>query len=222
MSTPTPDPAAQGPEPAGREPEPAVQAAGDPRPRGGGAGRATLLGLLVPGLAFLTSLPTWIHAEAASVLQEQRIDVTGTQAAPAVTALSLAALAAVLALRISGRVLRMIISVVIAAAGLGTGAAVVTVLTDPALAARTQVSEATNVTGADGSYVLTVWPWLCLVLAAATVVTAVWLLLTSRHWRTNSRRFERSPQRAGAPGASGHADDIDAWDSLSEGRDPTD
>ena len=204
-------------------PEPTVEGADTPAPRrGAGAGRATLMGLLVPGLAFLASLPTWVHAEASSALQEVPVDVPGTEAAPAVTALSLAALAAVLALRISGKVLRIVVCVVIAAAGLGMGAAVVTVLMDPALASQTSVSEATSMTGAQGSYAVTVWPWLCLVLAAATVVTGVWLMLTSRHWRTNSRRFERASQRAAASGGSGHADDIDAWDSLSEGRDPTD
>lgn len=200
------------------EPEPT-----EPRPRKKrGAGTTILASLLVPALAFVTTLPTWIQAHVPSVLQTLDVDVPGTQAAPAVSALALVALAGVLAVRIAGPVLRAVICAVIALAGAGIAAAAVTAVLNPEQAALETVGTRTGTVGAGGQYEATVWPWLTLVLAAATVIMAVVLWFSSRRWSTNRRRYERAAQRAGDPGQNPHADDIDAWDSLSQGDDPTD
>lgn len=189
--------------------------------RRAGSGRVILTSLLVPSLGFVTTLFPWIHADVSSVLSQITVDVKGTDAAPAVSALGLVALAGVVAVRIAGKVLRAVICAVIALAGAGMAIAALTAAVNPEDAAMTKVGQATGTNGPGGDYVVTVWPWFTFVLGIATVAVAVWLWWSSRHWKTASRRYERASQHSVEKGENPHADDIDAWDSLSEGEDPT-
>lgn len=202
-------------------PTPEVAGATTSEKRAAGSGRVILVCLLIPALAFVTTLFPWIHANVSSVMSTVDVDVKGTDAAPAVSALGLVALAGVLAVRIAGKVLRLIISIVIALAGVGMVISALTAALNPSDAAMTKVGEATGTTGPGGDYVVTVWPWLTLVLGVATILAAVWLWWSSRSWKATSRRYERTSQHSVEKGENPHADDIDAWDSLSEGEDPT-
>ena len=213
-----------------RTPAPTIEGEEDSRtPRTRGAGRLILLSLLVPALAFAATLPTWVTAQVDTVLaQRQDINVPGTTAAPAVSALALVALAGVLTVRIAGPVLRTVICAVIALAGIGTVLAALSVPLDPEGAARSSVGQRTGAVGAGGDYTVHPWPWVCLVFAVGIVVMAVVLWRASRSWRGAGRRFERPEQRAAAtretapaPEQAPHARDIDAWDRLSRGEDPT-
>ncbi|WP_270238321.1 Trp biosynthesis-associated membrane protein [Rothia kristinae] len=215
---------------AAQAPVPTVAGERDSRGcRRRGSGRLILLSLLVPALAFAATLPPWVTAQVDTVLaQRQDIDVPGTTAAPAVSALALVALAGVLTVRIAGPVLRAVICAVIALAGVGMALTAVSVPLDPENAARTSVGQRTGAVGAGGDYAVHPWPWVCLVLAVGIVVMAVTLWRASRTWRSAGRRFERPGQRAAAaqettPSAeqAPHARDIDAWDRLSRGEDPT-
>lgn len=185
-----------------------------------GPGRSILLSLLVPALAFAATLPTWIQAKVPSVLKDLDVAVSGKDAAPAVSALALVALAGVVGVRIAGPVLRAVVCAVVALAGAGITVAAATAILHPAQASLTDVGKATGTTGAQGSYEVTVWPWLTAVLGVAVLVTGILLWLSSRHWAVRGRRYERSGQ-APFGGRRAHADDIDTWDSLSHGEDPT-
>ena len=200
---------------------PEVSGGTDQGKRAPGSGRVILVCLLIPALAFVTTLFPWIQAHVSSVMSAVDVDVKGTDAAPAVSALALVALAGVLTVRIAGKVLRLVISAIIALAGLGMGIAALTAALNPTDAAMTKVGEATGTNGPGGQYVVTVWPWLTLVLGVATILAAAWLWWSSRSWKTTSRRYERTSQHSVQRGENPHADDIDAWDSLSEGEDPT-
>lgn len=193
----------------------------DDKTKKAGSGRVILTSLLVPILAFVTTLFPWIHANVSSVMSQVDVDVKGTDAAPAVSALGLVALAGVVAVRIAGKVLRAVICAVIALAGAGTAISALTAALNPQDAAMTKVGEATGTNGPGGSYVVTVWPWLTFVLGLATIVVALWLWWSSRQWKTTSRRYERESQHSVQKGDNPHADDIDTWDSLTEGEDPT-
>ena len=57
-------------------------------------GLVLLTGLAVAALAFSTTLFPWVQAHVNGVLGEQNLDVTGSRAAPAVSALAMVALAA--------------------------------------------------------------------------------------------------------------------------------
>lgn len=192
------------------------------RRRPGGA-RSVMVCLLIPALAFATTLFTWVHAKVPTVLQQgtTAIDVKGTDAAPAVSALAIVAVAGVLAARIAGTWLRAVICAVVALAGAGIGIAALTSALNPEQASTTKVGKATGTIGGGGSFETTVWPWLALVLAVATVVMAVWLWFSSRRWRSTARRYDRNAVQGQAPGENPHGDDIDAWDSLTAGQDPT-
>ena len=64
-------------------------------------GLVLLAGLAVAALAFSTTLFPWVQAHVNGVLGEQNLDITGSRAAPAVSALAMVALAAPLAARIA-------------------------------------------------------------------------------------------------------------------------
>ena len=82
-------------------------------------GLVMLSGLLVAAAAFGTTLLTWVDARITGAFGEQSLAVSGSKAAPAVSALALVALAAPLAGRIAPRLLRYVVYGVAAAAGVG-------------------------------------------------------------------------------------------------------
>lgn len=186
------------------------------------ARRSTVvLGTLVAALAvFGCSAATWVTVTARTALEPVTVDVAGSEAAPAVTALGLVAAAGALTVAISGRVLRSVVASVVLLAGLGALAAAVAVLADPAGAAQTAVGEATGMINAGGvEPSLTVWPWLAAAAAALVALCGLWALVAGRSW-TAARRYER-PATGEHPEREAPGDDIDSWDALTEGRDPT-
>lgn len=177
---------------------------------------------------FAASAATWIHATVETTLQPLTVDVAGSDAAPAVTALGLVAGAAAVASTLAGRVLRTIVGAVVALAGVGAIFAVLSVTADPENASRGAVGNQTGAVGTGGEYVVTTFPWLALVAAAALILCGVWLMLVARNaGRKAGRRYDRDAL-AGNRAAStdekittAHSDDIDAWDAFTRGEDPT-
>jgi uncharacterized membrane protein (TIGR02234 family) len=180
-----------------------------------------VLATLAAALAvFACSAATWISATVQTTLEPVTVDVAGSDAAPAVTALGLVAAAGALTTAISGRVLRAVVSVVVLLAGLGALAASVAVLADPAGAAQTAVGEATGMINAGGDFAVTAWPSLAAAASALVALCGAWALVAGRSW-TAARRYERSGAD-GVPAATPRpGDEIDSWDALTEGRDPT-
>ncbi|KUG60870.1 hypothetical protein AVL61_09585 [Kocuria rosea subsp. polaris] len=180
-----------------------------------------VLATLVAALAvFACSAATWVSATVQTTLQPVTVDVAGSDAAPAVTALGLVAAAGALTTAISGRVLRAVVASVVLLAGLGALAASVAVLADPAGAAQTAVGEATGMINAGGDFAVTVWPWLAAAAAALVAVCGGWALVAGRSW-TAARRYERAGPDGSPAGTARRGDEIDSWDALTEGRDPT-
>jgi uncharacterized membrane protein (TIGR02234 family) len=178
-----------------------------------------VLATLVAALAvFACSAATWVSATVQTTLQPVTVDVAGSDAAPAVTALGLVAAAGALAVAISGRVLRAVVAVVVVLAGLGAFAASVSVLLDPAGAATTVVGETTGMINAGGEFARTAWPWVAAAASLLVAACGAWALVAGRSW-TAARRYETSG--APGPGESRRGDEIDSWDALTEGRDPT-
>jgi uncharacterized membrane protein (TIGR02234 family) len=66
----------------------------------------------------------------------------------------------------------------------------------------------------------TAMPWLAVLAGLLLVLCAVWLLVAGRGWRT-ARRYEKSAGRNRSAKTDANADEIDSWDSLSRGEDPT-
>lgn len=177
------------------------------------------------GLVGISAM-TWVSAAVDTSLQQVSVVVKGSDAATAVTALGLVAAAAALAFTVSGRMLRAVVGVVVAFAGVGAAISTYAVVHNPEATSRTTVGQETGVVGAAGDYVLSVWPWVGIVVALALVLCGVWLVLVARHTvRKAPRRYDRAAKGSDGDDNSDDGDydtdDIDAWDALTRGTDPT-
>jgi hypothetical protein len=149
--------------------------------------------------------------------------VTGDIAAPSLSAFSLAGLALVAALTISGKVLRIVLGVLEFAIGSGIVASTAAALANPVAASASAVTKVTGVSGSHSVAALvstsasTAWPWLALVFGALIAVLGIFIAITGRRWPGSSRRYQAA-QGTDQQIASNPVDD---WDRLSGGGDPT-
>ena len=211
-----------------------------------------LVAILASGLALTASTQTWfsLHLTATSG-HSGTLTVSGSEAAPAIAALSLAGVAFGGALALAGRILRYVLALlglVLAAGVIGSTASA---LADPVGTGITVVSKATGIAGDSsvraivGHADATAWPALALAGGIAIAVAALGVAVTGHLWPVASRRYgatEESPtaERGASPSAvdaDARVDDpdsaadvrarardaaIDDWDELSRGDDPTD
>ncbi|MBI9114936.1 Trp biosynthesis-associated membrane protein [Sanguibacter suaedae] len=201
---------------------------------------AVLSGVLLGGAALLSAVPAWITTTSSTALGEEvSVTVTGTQAAPGVTAAALVVLAASLALGLVGRAGRWVVLGSVALGGLVVAASAVLVVTDPQGPARSAVAEVTGVVGPVGEVDVGVAPFLTVVLGVLLVVLATAAALGAGRWDGRSRRYDAAPgvgatpvaaessegavRSAGSREPAGDAvlDERDAWDALTHGDDPT-
>jgi hypothetical protein len=133
------------------------------------------------------------------------------------------ALAAALAVSIAGRTARWIIAGILLLAGAGIALASIRIALDPAAAAAPAIGEAIGISG--GAAVeasATAMPWLAALAGLLLAAAAAWLTAAGRRWEKTRRYETASAAPAPAPaGSSAHADDIDSWDQLTQGEDPT-
>src|SRR5690625_2868472 len=112
--------------------------------------RTTVLAGLVASVVLLASTRTvWTEATGADLAgTAQAIEVTGADAAPAVMAVGLVALAASLATSLSSRWIRLVTGPVLILAGLLSAASMIGVIVDQEADSAAEVSQATGVIGA--------------------------------------------------------------------------
>jgi uncharacterized membrane protein (TIGR02234 family) len=200
--------------------------AGKKRPVPVWARKSTLVMLitLLALAAFGTTTQTWMSAtldpnQVGQAGAQNAIQVQGSKAATTVTALALVALAGGLAAAIAGRIARWFITAIIVLASAGVAAAAGTVLADPLAAAQGSIAAATGVSGSQAHVELTPFPMLAVVAGCLLVLAALLILPASRYWK--SRTKYDPPAAAGAAAPAGPVDEIDSWDRLSRGEDPT-
>lgn len=190
-----------------------------------GRGRSiAVLGFLAAGGAgVLSSTQTWLIAARHDAAEP--ILVTGAQALPLLTSLSLAVLALAAVLAIVGPVLRYVLAALGAAIGILLGWSTLDLLVNrPLSAVAATVTELTGLAGDAAIADLvdavqpTAWPVIALVGWVVLIAGAVFVVLTARGWKSGGRRFRTD---ADATKASGPVDAIDSWDELSRGTDPT-
>ncbi|ANP72785.1 Trp biosynthesis-associated membrane protein [Cryobacterium arcticum] len=194
------------------------------------------------GLALLAWTQTWatlqVTLDGASA---QALEVTGSIAAPGLTALALAGLALAGALTIAGPVIRIILGLlemllgvsVILSAGLAIG--------DPVGAGSAAVTAATGIAGSESTRAgvsqaqLTGWPYLALAAGVFMLIIGLAVCVTARRWPGPTKRYETTRfapadgagettpgTAAGTPGAQTRPRDaVDDWDGLTRGDDPT-
>ncbi|MEZ2388620.1 Trp biosynthesis-associated membrane protein [bacterium RCC_150] len=179
-----------------------------------------VLAMTVLALAvFGTTTQTWINVRLdPAAAANADLHVQGSKAATAVTALALVALAGGLASSIAGKVSRWVIAAIILLASAGIIVAVFIVLADPLGAAQGTIAATTGISGSKAAASSTVFPVLAVVAAGLLALCAVFLPFAGRHWKARTKYDAAgTAQRAG----SGPVDEIDSWDRLSRGEDPT-
>ena len=188
-----------------------------------GKGTVVLLALLGAGGLLVAGLRPWVSGAVDDpVLGATRIEATGAQVAPGLSALALTIAAAAVAVVATGRVARVVALVAWAGALVTAAALTVRVLADPSAALGPAAAARVGRTGSVESVAAaTPWPWVAL---AALVVSAAALgaaVLGLRRWTGLSRRYEVPSDSDDAVGPRGERVSS-AWDELSAGRDPTD
>ena len=190
--------------------------------------RKSTLVLLVAVLAlavFGTTTQTWITVtldpdqvgQAGSA--QTALEVQGSKAATTVTALALVALAGGLAAAIAGRIARWIIIAIIVLASAGIVGAAATVLADPLAAAQGSIAAATGVTGNTAEVSVTAFPAIAVAVGVLLALGALLIIPAGRHWKSRTKYDARAT--GGAAATAGPVDEIDSWDRLSRGDDPT-
>ncbi|HKU01311.1 MAG TPA: Trp biosynthesis-associated membrane protein [Arthrobacter sp.] len=175
--------------------------------------------------AFGTTTQTWMTATldpnqvGQAAATQNAIQVQGSKAATTVTALALVALAGGLAAAIAGRIARWIITAIIVLASAGVVTAAATVLADPLAAAQGTIAGATGISGSQAHVELTPFPALAVVAGCLLALAALLILPASRYWKTRTKYD--APGAAATVAAAGPVDEIDSWDRLSRGEDPT-
>lgn len=184
-----------------------------------------LLIALLALAAFGTTTQTWLTVTldpdqvGQAGASQNALQVQGSKAATTVTALALVALAGGLAAAIAGRIARWIITAIIVLAAAGVAAAAATVLADPLTAAQGSIAAATGISGSPAHVDVTAFPVLAVVAGCLLALAALLVIPASRHWRTRTKYD--APGTAGAAAPTGPVDEIDSWDRLSRGDDPT-
>ncbi len=194
--------------------------------------RKSTLVLVIAALAlavFGTTTQTWltVHLDpaqlGAAVASQDGLQVQGSKAATTVTALALVALAGGLAASIAGRVARWVITAIILLAAAGIVAAAAVVLTDPLSAAQGSIAAATGISGSSVQVDVTVFPVLAVIAGSLLGLCALAIVPAGRYWKSRTKYDAAAavPAAGGASAPSAPTDEIDSWDRLSRGDDPT-
>lgn len=196
---------------------------------------ALILGVLVAsGIALLSWTQVWILADVAtSGSARDSLEVTGSTASPALTALALAGLALGGALTIAGPVIRVVLGLLEVLLGFSVFLGAFLAVTDPAGASAAAVTAATGISGRESieaaviDPTVTAWPFLALAAAVLMALVGVAVVVTARRWPGPTTRYQAvrlEPARPAGDDAAAAAptrDAVDDWDELSRGDDPT-
>lgn len=190
--------------------------------------RKSTVVLLIAVLAlavFGATTQTWltVHVDPQQLGQatavQDGLEVQGSKAATTVTALALVALAGGLAASIAGRIARWVITAIIVLAAVGIVAAAATVLADPLAAAQGSIAAATGVSGSTADVSVTAFPVLAVVAGSLLALGGLLVIPAGKHWKARTKYDTTAPGTTAAP--AGPVDEIDSWDRLSRGDDPT-
>ncbi|WEO75669.1 Trp biosynthesis-associated membrane protein [Cryobacterium sp. SO2] len=183
------------------------------------------------GIALLAWTQVWaIVRLAADGTTEQVLDVSGTIAAPGLTALALAGLALAGALTIAGVVIRIVLGLLEVLLGVSVILSAALAIADPVGASSAAVTTATGIAGNDStraavsSAALTPWPFLALAAGVLMLLVGLMVCVTAKRWPGPTSRYEATrfaPVTDAATGQTRPRDAVDDWDGLTRGDDPT-
>lgn len=186
-----------------------------------------LVVLVASGLTFLAWSQSWGSLTlVAGTNTESTLDVPGSAAAPALSALSLAGLALAGALAIAGPLIRIVLGALEVLLGASVLWSAIGAITDPVGAGASVVTTSTGVAGTASIRELvtpsstSIWPTLTVLFGAVMVLAGVLIVATVRRWPSASRRYQ-AVTFEGADGRQSN-DPADFFDEQPSGDDAPD
>ncbi|GAA2221766.1 Trp biosynthesis-associated membrane protein [Herbiconiux moechotypicola] len=153
--------------------------------------------LLLSALTFLAWSQSWGSLVlVAGSSGETTLDVPGSVAAPALSALGLAGLALAGALAIAGPVVRLVLGALEVLLGVSVLWSALGALLDPVGAGASVVTTSTGVAGEESIRGLvtvgaeSAWPLVAVVLGAGMIVAGVVVIVTVRRWPASGRKYQ--------------------------------
>lgn len=199
-----------------------------------------LSSFILSSLILLSWSQTWfVFTVTFSSQNDSGLEVPGQIAASSLSAFGLAGFALTAALSISSIVMRRVLAFVIILLGVFVTFVSVTSLSDPVLASSRLLTSLSAISDVDSlrTFVIssssTPWPGISAVIGVLFVMLGIVVFFTAGKWSTGSRKFDLVAKSTSASDTSAPAEmtvgqindvsssNIDAWDSLSHGSDPT-
>lgn len=184
----------------------------------------TVLILLLGGvLALIGATQIWVTATGFEAAHIDSVQLSGQESSPVITAMALVTIAAGAALSIARKIGRWIIGIVAIFAAVTMGWATIGVLMNPLDAVALKIAETTGTTGlsdAAAQLDVSVLPWLTIFGAVVTIIGGLIALVVGRRWPVGKTKKYDVGEQAHV-GRNGQLDEIDTWDELSRGEDPT-
>ena len=183
---------------------------------------------------------TWFFLEVTFPTENSEgLAVSGQIAAPGLSAFGLAGFAITAALALSSVVIRRILGVLLSGLGIAVVMISISAWSDPVLAAVPQLTALSAISDIETlrtfviSSAATAWPGITAVAGILLVPVGIIIVFTAGKWGTGSRKFERVDKNTDSTAKKAleksevqsisdvSSVNIDAWDSLSHGTDPT-
>ncbi|MCS5713027.1 Trp biosynthesis-associated membrane protein [Herbiconiux sp. CPCC 205716] len=156
-----------------------------------------LLVLALSALTFLAWSQSWGTLElVGGTVTEGTLDVPGSVAAPALSALGLAGIALAGALAIAGPIVRLVLGALEILLGASVVWSGVLALTDPVAAGASVVTTSTGVAGTSSIRELVTvgssspWPAVAVALGILMVLAGLAVIVTVRRWPASSRKYQ--------------------------------
>jgi len=186
----------------------------------------TVFILLLGGvIALIGATQTWVTATGFDAAHIDVVQLSGQEASPVITAMALVTIAAGAALSIARKIGRWIIGIVSIIGAATMGFASINVLTDPLNAVALKIAETTGTTGQGGGPAaeidVTLFPWLTMAGAVIAVIGGLLALVVGGRWPVGKTKKYDVGEDQQQNTRDGELDEIDTWDELSRGEDPT-
>lgn len=182
-----------------------------------------LIMLLGGALALIGSTQIWVTATGFEAAHIQSVQLSGQEASPVITAMALVTIAASAALSIARKIGRWIIGIVAMFGAIMLGWATINVILNPLGAAAPKIAETTGTTSMEdiaATLEVSLLPWLTILGAVIAVFGALIALTFGSRWPVGkTKKYDIGGQKPAKD--HGPLDEIDTWDELSRGEDPT-
>lgn len=184
----------------------------------------TVLILLLGGvLALIGATQTWVTASGFEAAHIHNVQLSGQEASPVITAMALVTIAAGAALSIARRIGRWIVGIVAIFGAIMMGWATIVVITNPLGTVAPKIAETTGTTGIEEVVTqidVSALPWLTVIGSIIGLAGGLIALIAGRRWPVGkTKKYDIDVPTVRDDNAP--LDEIDTWDELSRGEDPT-